>query len=222
MCGRFTLATDGPELEAEFGGIPIPDTYVARFNVAPSQPVLAITNAEPRVVDFLVWGLVPSWARDPSIGSPLINARAETLGEKPAFRNSYKYKRCVIPADGFYEWKQVPGTKTKVPHYMRLASRRPFGFAGLWSEWRAADGSELRTCCIITTTPNALMAPIHNRMPVILNREARALWLNRLPMTPQELSPLLRPYPAEEMIVFPVSTRVNNPINDDAALIQPA
>jgi putative SOS response-associated peptidase YedK len=222
MCGRFTLAIDGSELEAEFEGMQIPATYVARYNIAPSQPVLAITNSEPTVADFLVWGLIPAWAKDPTIGSRLINARGETLAEKPAFRSSYRYKRCVIPADGFYEWKAVLGTRTKVPHYVRLRSAKPFGLAGLWSEWRAADGSEVRTCSIITTAPNALMAPIHNRMPVILGREARAAWLDPSPRAPSELAHLLVPYPAEEMVAFPVSARVNSPANDGASCIQPA
>jgi putative SOS response-associated peptidase YedK len=222
MCGRFTLALDQSELEAEFEGIQFPATYVARYNIAPSQPVMAITNAEPTVASFLVWGLIPSWARDPLIGSRLINARGETLAEKPAFRSSYKYKRCVIPADGFYEWKAVPGTRAKVPHYIRLTSAKPFGFAGLWSEWRAADGSEVRTCSIVTTSPNALMETIHNRMPVILGREARAAWLDPSPTTPSQLDHLLVPYPADEMVAFPVSTRVNSPANDDASCISPA
>jgi len=222
MCGRFTLAIDQFELEGEFESTQIPATYVARYNIAPSQPILAITNAEPAVADFLVWGMIPSWAKDPSIGSRLINARAETLAEKPAFRSSYKYKRCIIPADGFYEWKAVPGTRTKVPHFIRLKSAKPFGLAGLWSEWRSADGSELRTCSIVTTVPNSLMEPIHNRMPVILGREARGAWLDPSPRAPNQLQHLLVPYPAEEMIAFPVSTRVNSPANDDANCIQPA
>lgn len=222
MCGRFTLAIDRLELEEEFEGTRIPATYVARYNIAPTQPILAITNTEPAVADFLVWGMIPSWAKDPSIGSRLINARAETLAEKPAFRSSYKYRRCVIPADGFYEWKAVPGTRIKVPHFIRLKSARPFGFAGLWSEWRSADGSEIRTCSIVTTIPNTLMEPIHNRMPVILGREARGDWLDPSPREPNQLQHLLVPYSADELIAFPVSTRVNSPVNDDAACIQPA
>jgi putative SOS response-associated peptidase YedK len=212
---------DQTELEAEFEGIQLPATIVARYNIAPSQPVLAITNTEPTVATFLVWGLIPSWARDPSIGSRLINARGETLAEKPAFRSSYKYRRCVIPADGFYEWRAAPGTAAKVPHYIRLTSAKPFGLAGLWSEWRSADGSEVRTCSIVTTSPNALVEPIHNRMPVILGRAARAAWLDPSPRAPDQLGHLLVPYPAEEMVAFPVSTRVNSPANDDAGCIRP-
>jgi putative SOS response-associated peptidase YedK len=222
MCGRFTLAIDESELAAEFEGMQIPAAYVARYNIAPSQPVLAIINAEPTIASFLVWGLIPPWAKDPSIGSRLINARGETLAEKPAFRSSYKYKRCVIPADGFYEWKAALGTRTKVPHYIRLTTAKPFGLAGLWSEWRSTDGSEVRSCSIVTTTPNALLAPIHNRMPVILRREARVEWLDPSPTTPNQLEHLLVPYPAEEMVAFPVSTRVNSPANDDAGCIRPA
>lgn len=222
MCGRFTLAAEMAELETEFEGIQIPGTYAARYNIAPSQPVLAITNTNSIVADFLVWGLIPSWAKDPSIGNRLINARAETLADKPAFRNSYKYKRCVIPADGFYEWQTVPGTSTKVPHYIRMATAKPFGMAGLWTEWRSSDGSELRTCSIITTAPNSLVQPIHNRMPVILRPEARSLWLDPSPKAPAQLQSLLMPYSAEDMVAFPVSTRVNNPANDDESCIQAA
>ena len=222
MCGRFTLAIEGSELEVEFEGIQVPPTYAARYNIAPSQPVLAITNAVPTAADFLVWGLIPNWAKDPSIGSRLINARGETLAEKPAFRSSYKYKRCLIPADGFYEWKALAGTRLKVPHYIRLANSKPFALAGLWSEWRSGDGSEVRTCSIVTTSPNALIASIHNRMPVILDRSARAAWLDPSPREPHQLADLLTPYPAEEMIAYAVSKRVNSPANDDAECIRAA
>ena len=137
MCGRFTLAVEAAELEAEFRGVQFPTQFAPRYNIAPSQPVLAIPNSREAVADFFIWGLVPSWAKDPSIGDHLINARGETLAEKPAFKGSYKYKRCLILADGFYEWKSMPGTKLKIPHYAQLQPRKPFGICGLWSEWRA-------------------------------------------------------------------------------------
>jgi putative SOS response-associated peptidase YedK len=222
MCGRFTLAVEEGELEAEFKAITFPTQFSPRYNVAPSQPVLAIPNDGQQKADFFLWGLIPSWAKDPSIGNRPINARAETLAEKPSFKGSYKYKRCLILADGFYEWKSSPAAKTKVPHYIRLKTGKPFAFAGLWADWRGAEGSELRSCTIITTEPNVLVASIHNRMPAILRTEHRAAWLNPAPLEPHELSPLLEPYPADSMQAFPVSTLVNNPATDRPECILPA
>ncbi len=222
MCGRFTLVAGEDDLQAEFEGIDFPTQFAPRFNIAPTQPVLAVPNDGKRKADFFIWGLIPSWAKDPSIGSRLINARAETLAEKPAFRGSYKHKRCMILADGFYEWKAVPGSKAKVPHYIQLKSLKPFAFAGLWAEWRSSDGSELRSCAIITTSPNELMASIHNRMPVILQPEHRPAWLDPASSGTEALAPLLRPFPADLMRAFPVSTLVNNPAMDRADCILPA
>ncbi len=221
MCGRFTLATGGSELGDEFEGINFPQAFAPRYNIAPTQPVLAICNDGRGVADFLIWGLIPSWAKDISIGSRLINARAETLAEKPAFRGAYKYKRCLIPADGFYEWKAEPGTRTKTPHYIRLKTSGPFAFAGLWDEWRSADGSAVRTCTIITTAPNELMAPIHNRMPAILSTGAHAEWLDPAPRSPESLRHLIGPFPANSMEAYPVSTLVNSPANDAVDCILP-
>lgn len=222
MCGRFTLTVDPAELKAAFQEITFPEKYAPRYNVAPSQAVLAIPNDAKNAADFLVWGLIPSWAKDPSIGNRLINARGETLAEKPAFRGAYKYKRCLIPADGFYEWQAQPGTKTKIPHFIHLKDGKPFAFAGLWDEWQAADGSPLRSCTIITTSPNALMASIHNRMPMILGTKDYAEWLDPAPRTPDSLQHLVAPYSADLMEAYPVSVRVNSPSNDRADLIQPA
>lgn len=165
MCGRFTLAVNPADYADEFEGAGFPEQFQPRYNIAPSQPVLAVPNDGKNTASFFVWGLVPSWAKDPAIGNRLINARGETLDEKPAFRGAYRYKRCIIPADGFYEWKAQPGTRAKVPHYIRLRARKPFALAGLWDEWHAADGTPIRTCTIVTTAPNTLMAAIHNRMP---------------------------------------------------------
>ena len=222
MCGRFTLAAETADLEAEFEGVQFPTQFAPRYNIAPSQPVLVIPNEGKGRADFFVWGLIPSWAKDASIGSRLINARGETLAEKPAFRGAYKYKRCLILADGFYEWKSIPHTKVKVPHYITLAERKAFGFAGLWSEWHASDGSEVRSCTIVTTTPNSLLAGIHNRMPVIISREDRQLWLDPAPKSHADLTHLIRPYPAELMQAFAVSTLVNSPANDRAECVLPA
>jgi putative SOS response-associated peptidase YedK len=221
MCGRFTLAEDPSEAGEEFQGFEFPQQFASRFNIAPSQPVLAIRNDGRRAADFLVWGLIPSWAKDPTIGSRLINARGETLAEKPAFRNAYKHKRCLIPADGFYEWRSQAGAKLKVPYYIQLKSRRPFAFAGLWDEWRSGDGSIVQTCAVITTSPNELMATIHNRMPVILQANDFAEWLDQAPRPPDTLNHLIRPLPAEIMQAFPVSTIVNSPSNDTPECIAP-
>jgi putative SOS response-associated peptidase YedK len=222
MCGRFTLTVDPAQLKEEFQGASFPDKFAPRFNIAPSQAILAIANDGKNAADFFVWGLIPSWAKDPSIGNRLINARGETLGEKPSFRGAYKYKRCLIPADGFYEWKSLPGTKTKVPHFIHLKNGKPFAFAGLWDEWHAADGSPLRSCTIVTTAPNPLMAPIHDRMPVILQPGDYAEWLDQAPRSADSLQHLIAPFSADLMEAYPVSTLVNSPSIDRAELVQPA
>ena len=222
MCGRFTLATNPAEYAEDLGEAVFPEQCQPRYNIAPSQPVLAVSNDSRSKAGFFVWGLIPSWAKDPTIGNRLINARGETLGEKPAFRGAYKYKRCIIPADGFYEWKALPGAKVKVPHYIRLKSHKPFALAGLWDQWDSPDGSTLRTCTIVTTEANTLMAPIHNRMPVILAPETIAEWLDAEPRSPQSLNGLVRPYAAEAMESYAVSTLVNSPANDRVECITAA
>lgn len=222
MCGRFTLTVDPAELKEAFADFSFPSKFAPRFNIAPTQPILAIPNDAKNAADFFVWGLIPSWAKDPTIGSRLINARAETLGEKPSFRGGFKYKRCLILADGFYEWQAQPGSKTKIPHFIFLKDRQPFAFAGLWDEWHSPDGSTLRSATIITTEPNELMSRLHNRMPVILHPRDYAQWLDPTPRTPESLQPLLRPFPADEMSAHPVSTLVNAPANDRPELVVPA
>lgn len=214
MCGRFTLTIDPASLQKMFEGFAFPSWYSARYNIAPSQPVLAIPNDAGQKADFFIWGLIPSWAKESSPTVGLINARAETLAEKPSFRGSLKYKRCLIPANGFYEWKAQPGLKAKQPYYIYRKDHEPLAFAGLWDEWHAKDGSVVRTCVIITTTPNELILPLHNRMPAILERHAFAAWLDPAPQPPQAVLPLLRPYPAELLQLHPVSPAVNNPAND--------
>ncbi len=222
MCGRFTLTADSAALQETFPEFQFPAEGRARFNIAPSQPVLALPNDGTGRADYFLWGLIPSWAKDPTIGSKLINARAETLGEKPSFRGSYKYHRCLVLADGFYEWKAEAGTKAKTPHYIRMESGLPFAMAGLWDEWHAPDGSQIKTCTIITTEPNELMSTLHNRMPVILPPSAYAQWLDVNPQKPEALQPLLVPYPATGMRAYPVSTLVNSPGNDRAECVVPA
>jgi putative SOS response-associated peptidase YedK len=222
MCGRFTLTIDPADLREAFPEFSFPAQAGRRYNIAPTQPVLVLPNDETNKADFYTWGLVPSWAKDPAIGSRLINARAETLADKPAFRSAYKYHRCLIFADGFFEWQTRPGSQSKLPHHIRMKSGKPFAFAGLWEHWQIPDGSEINSATIITTSPNELMATIHNRMPVILPKDAYAQWIDPTPVFPVDLNSLLVPYPANEMIAIPVSTLVNSPANDRPEVLVPA
>lgn len=220
MCGRFTLSVDPAELSEAFGAYEFPTQFAPRYNIAPSQPILAVPNDTKNKADFFAWGLIPKWAKDPSIGNKLINARGETVAEKPSFRGSFKYKRCLIPADGFYEWKSSDGKKT--PYFIHMKDNKPFAFAGLWDEWNSPDGGALRTAVIITVEPNELMSALHDRMPAILNPDDYALWLNAAPQTPENLISLLKPFPADKMSAHPVSTLVNKPGNDRPECIAPA
>lgn len=221
MCGRFFMTLEAEDLEAAFPDFKPPAEWRPRYNIAPTQPVPVVINDGQQRITFLQWGLVPAWAKDPAMGNRLINARAETLAEKPSFRAAYRQRRCLILADGFYEWRVEPGQRGKTPLAIRLRSGAPFAFAGLWEVWHP-DDTPLLTCTLITTEPNALLAPIHNRMPVILPRSAYAGWLDPAERAPHDLQSLLTPYPAEEMIAYPVSTRVNDPANEDPACIAPA
>ena len=181
-----------------------------RFNLAPTQNVLAIRElAGQRQWCQLRWGLIPSWAKEPKIGSSLINARAETVAEKPSFRAAFKRRRCLIPADGFYEWQKTAGPGNKVPHFFTVGQASLFTFAGLWESWRGDDGTTLETCTIITTTPNELLQPLHDRMPVILNRSDYVRWLDPA-SDPGTLGDLLVPYPASEMTCRAVGKFVNS------------
>ena len=222
MCGRFALTVDPANLQDAFPEFTFSGQLAPRFNIAPTQPVLVIPNDGAGRADFFVWGLIPSWAKDPSIGARMINARAETLAEKPSFRSAYRYRRCLILADGFFEWQAQVGSKAKVPHYIRLKSGRPFAFAGLWEDWHAPDGSQVKSATIITTQPNELIARLHNRMPIILPPDTYARWLEPSPRQPSDLQGLLAPYPAEAMSAHPVSTLVNSPANDRPECIAPA
>jgi putative SOS response-associated peptidase YedK len=221
MCGRFALTTNPAESETTFSAYTFPEKFAPRFNIAPTQPVLVIPNDDQNTADFFIWGLIPMWAKDPAIGSRLINARGETLAEKPAFRGSLKYKRCLILADGFYEWKGAPGRKTKTPFFIHMKDRKPFAFAGLWDSWNGPDGSQVKSCTIITTVPNDLTAIIHNRMPVILHPRDYAKWLDPSAQTPDQLKPLIKPFPADMMDAYPVGTLVNTPANDTPDLLIP-
>ncbi|GBC93160.1 Putative SOS response-associated peptidase YedK [bacterium HR15] len=221
MCGRFALYASAERLAGQFR-LPLPFQIAPRYNIAPSQPVLALhvlRETNTREWTHFQWGLVPRWAQDPKIGQRMINARAETLAEKPAFRNALRYRRCIIPADGFYEWKKQGNTKQ--PYFVRHREGKLLALAGLWEHWQGADGSELQTCTIITTEPNAVVRPLHDRMAVILPEEAYDLWLDPAMQQPDRLLALLRPAPDEALIAYPVSPRVNNPANDDPRLIEP-
>jgi len=221
MCGRFTLFEADKVLSKEFGvsGIPL---LSPRYNIAPSQPVATVRAASAgtgRELALLRWGLIPSWSKDPSIGNRLINARAETAREKPSFRNAFRRHRCLIPVSGFYEWRRL--VRGKQPYFVRLRDEQLFAFAGLWDRWESPDKGVIETCTILTTAANAVLAPIHDRMPVILPPTEYARWLDPALQNTDSLGPLLVPFPPEDMMAFPVSTRVNAPSVDDEKCIAP-
>jgi len=220
MCGRFSLTANLNNLQARFDFEGRDLVYRLRYNVAPTQAVLAVVNDGRNRAEFMRWGLIPFWAKDPGVGSRMINARAETVAKKPSFRQALRQRRCLVLADGFFEWKRE-GTK-KFPMYITARSREPFGMAGLFETWKAPSGETVRSCAIITTGPNSLMEPIHDRMPVILPRDAEATWLDLSIGDAGALTPLLVPYPAGEMEAYPVSTLVNPPKNDFPECILPA
>jgi putative SOS response-associated peptidase YedK len=226
MCGRFLNKLPAAEIARMFDTKNALPNYPARFNIAPTDPVLVVRfnqKTNERSLDALRWGLVPHWAKDLKFGARCINARAETVQTTPAFRDAFERRRCIIPASGFYEW-QKNGT-TKTPYAIVPNDAPLFAFAGLWENWRdkaAGDGAEwIRTCAIITGPPNEVVSPIHDRMPVILPQEAWARWLGEEEAGKDELQSLLKPYPAERMRTHSISTRVNSVKNDDAGLIEP-
>ncbi|AGT30438.1 hypothetical protein M493_07695 [Geobacillus genomosp. 3] len=218
MCGRFTLTVDLEMLQARFH-FRYQGSLAPRFNIAPSQEVLTVVaEGEERIGKMMRWGLVPFWAKDDRIGAKMINARAETVDEKASFRHAFKRRRCLILADGFYEWKK-DGAK-KVPYRFTLKTGEPFAFAGLWERWEGASGP-LETCTIITTRANGIVAPIHDRMPVMLPPERHEDWLDPRLDDSEYLKSLLRPYPEEQMQVYEVSALVNSPKHDVSACIEP-
>ena len=216
MCGRYTLTADAASIQLAFNLDSIP-AWQPRYNIAPSQLVPAITSKNARQLSFLKWGLVPSWAKDAAVGSKMINARAETAAEKPSFRAAFKHRRCLIPADGFFEWQ---GSR-KTPMYIYLENRTLFAFAGLWESRANPDGSRLETCTILTTEANELIRPLHHRMAVILAPENYDIWLSPGKVETAALMSLLSAYPAENMRVYEVSRQVNHPANDCPAVIEP-
>jgi len=213
MCGRFALIVDASLLADVFDVDP-PRELKPRFNIAPTQtiPIVRAGKATPRECAFARWGLIPSWAKDEKMGARMINARGETVAEKPSFRSAVKSRRCLVPADGFYEWVRTGDGKQ--PHYIHFSDGRVFAFAGLWERWNKGEGGPLETCTIITTTPNALIADLHDRMPVILPPTHFAKWLEPQPLAPERLQELLVPHPDDGMEAYPVSTYVNKPVND--------
>ncbi len=220
MCGRFTLSGNTQELATLFDLDSVPE-LTPRYNIAPTQAVAAIRitqHSAKRELTFFNWGLIPSWAKDIKMGSRMINARSETVAEKPAYRAAFKRRRCLVPADGFYEWQKLDGYKQ--PHYIGMKDHVPFAIAGLWEHWEGGDGSVIESCTLLTTTPNDLVSSLHNRMPVIIHPEDYDDWLLPAPDTGL-LMHLLRPYPAEEMVAYPVGTVVNSPANDSPACIEP-
>lgn len=221
MCGRFTLTDPDADLAVQFNLPEIPDMQ-PRYNIAPTQPVAAVRvspQSPDREMVLLRWGLIPFWAKDPSMGARLINARSETVAEKPAFRAALRRRRCLVVADGFYEWQKQNGAKQ--PFYIHLRTSRPFALAGLWEHWEAADASVIESCTLLTTQPNDLLRPVHNRMPVILHPKDYDLWLDPEIQQVDRLHPLFLPYSAEEMEAYPVSRWVNSPGNDDPKCIEP-
>jgi putative SOS response-associated peptidase YedK len=219
MCGRYTLATPVERLAEEFGLEEAPGGLPPNYNVAPTQEVAAVlAEGGRRRLEVLRWGLVPPWADDPGIGSRMINARSETAPEKPSFRRAFRERRCLIPADGFYEWRRLNGGKQ--PYYIRVHDGRPFAFAGIWESWER-EGPGIRSCAILTTSANALVGEIHDRMPVILPASSYEAWLDP-EAEREELAALLAPYPDDEMETYPVSRLVNSPQNNDPRCIEPA
>jgi putative SOS response-associated peptidase YedK len=220
MCGRFALTADPNVIQTAFDLTSIPDIMVPRFNIAPTQPVAVIANDDPKALTFHRWGLVPSWAKDTKIGNQMINARSESAHEKPSFRSAFKRRRCLIPADGFFEWKKQGSEKT--PMFIQVNDGDVFAMAGLWEIWHSPDGGELRTCTILTTEANSFMQAMHDRMPVILDKEDFALWLSPDEEPVPKLQALMKPYDPDQMSAYPVSKLVNKPGNDTPEVIERA
>ena len=212
MCGRYSLIADLGELARRFKFDGNWLKFESAYNIAPTQDVLTVVGGDARRVGFMRWGLLPLWAKSASIGNRMINAKAETVAEKPAFRNALRWRRCLVPADGFYEWQRTGGPKRPMRIVMR--SGEPFAFAGLWAVWKDPDGNRIPSCAVITTTANDLLRPIHDRMPVILPRDMEEFWLDVSVDDPIALGSVLRPYADEAMEAYEVSTLVNSAANN--------
>jgi putative SOS response-associated peptidase YedK len=224
MCGRARLSSDVSEIKLVFSIPPErpPPNFAPSWNVAPTDP-LPIVRYDPRAgergLDVMRWGLVPYWAKDIKIGYSTFNAKAEGIDTKPAFREAFRQRRCLVPVDSFYEWQKLG--KERQPYAVALAERRLMAMAGLWESWRSPDSERLRSFTIVTTGPNELLAPLHDRMPVILSPHDWPLWLGELPADLDRLKTLLVPYPANDMVIWPVDRRVGNVKNNDPSLIEP-
>ncbi|MDP9122112.1 MAG: SOS response-associated peptidase [Acidobacteriota bacterium] len=223
MCGRYTLSSPGEAVAELFDLLDVPP-ILPRYNLAPTQEaavVRVLVPGAPRTLSLVRWGLVPYWADDPGIGNRMINARAEGIAGKPAFRHSFRKRRCLVAADGFYEWKKEG--KGKQPYLIRRRDHRPFAFAGLWSRWQSREGGSdpLDTFTIVTTTPNDLLRPVHDRMPAILERGHFALWLDPAVEDAARLEPLLAPASTDGWEAVPVSRMVNSPAHDQPDCIEP-
>lgn len=221
MCGRFAMFDSDAALERDYDA-PLPFRTAPRYNIAPSQPLLAVRRSAAGGNEFthLTWGLVPSWSKDPAMGARLINARAETVAEKPAFRSPFRYRRCLVPASGFFEWKGEG--RGKQPWFVRpKGGRGTFGLGAIWESWLGADGSGIESCAILTTAANGLMAPIHDRMPVIVPPRLYAAWLGADVHSASEIGEILSPYPEGSMEAYPVSRLVNSPAVDREECVAP-
>jgi len=219
MCGRYTLTREASELQKTFLLEEFPADWAPRYNIAPGQMAPVITNEAPRRAQLFRWGLIPSWAKDVAIGWRLINARSETVREKPAYRAAFQKRRCLILADGFFEWQRPAGRQAKgVPYYFCLKDKQPFAFAGLWEIWQSSEG-KIFSCTIITTDSNGLVRDVHERMPVILLPESYQLWLDQLP--PAQHIKLLRPLQSDLIVSYPVTQLVNRVDQDVPQCIEP-
>ena len=225
MCGRVRLSSDVSEIKLVFSIPPQrpPPNFAANWNAAPTEDLPVVrydARAGERSLDLMRWGLVPFWAKDIKVGFSNINAKAETVDTRPAFREAFMRRRCLVPFDCFYEWKKLG--KEREPYAVALADRRLMALAGLWETWRSGAGERVRSFAIVTTTPNALLAELHDRMPVILAPEDWPVWLGASPAGAEQLKALLKPYPAEDMVIWRVDKRVGDPKNKDPSLIESA
>ncbi|MEN8098071.1 MAG: SOS response-associated peptidase [Chloroflexota bacterium] len=219
MCGRFTLTLNSDQLSLAFPWLTIEESLQPRHNIAPGQNIAVVPNNGENKTELYRWGLIPTWAKEIKIGYRMINARAETISEKRSFAIPFRRQRCLILADGFYEWQATD--QGKIPHWFHLKTGDPFAFAGIWERWRNPEGGHIHSCSIITTSPNELVAPIHNRMPAMLDEGDLATWIEPGHADLEQLHSLLRPFPAEKMAYVPVSKTVNNPRNDTPQCIAP-
>ncbi len=216
MCGRYSIFTPTDVLKLRFNA-PRAEALKPTYNAAPTQNLPVILNSDPKTIQVCRWGLIPAWAKEERIGNRMINARAETLLQKPSFRTPFKKQRCLVLTDGFYEWRKT--SDRKIPHRISMRDHKPFAFAGIWEVWKTPDGEDIKTLSIITTEPNELMKPLHNRMPVIIKQENEEKWLQELDIS--EAQKLLEPYACEDLEAYSISTLVNSPRNNTEEIIKP-